>query len=248
VTTATQRPSLFIATPTHDGMVHIAYHRSLLRLCMTATSFDLQVGAANYDTDIVRARSWLVADFLESSATHLLFIDSDTDFTPEIVEGLVAAGKDYVCAPYRKKRPEVVYPGVFLTDKPTVDAGTKCVQIGAFGLGMTLLSRAMLERMSKAYAEALTISDMRKLTQPGKSVALFDLVHHDGSLLSEDFSFGWRWRQMGGELWLYLGAGVCGHHGNFRYAGDVAHFKGIEAVALERSTPPSPDDPVRKQG
>jgi hypothetical protein len=225
---------IFLATPTHDGNVTSSYSNSVLRLIGSQTSFSVVCGHRVYDNDVVRARSWLVADFLEvEDATHLLFVDSDCDFTPAMVEGMLSTGHDFVCCPYPKKRPgPAIYPGTFLSDKPEVDAEHKCVEIAGFGLGMTLLSRSMLETMVSYYAPTLTFGDYRKgLDKKSTSVGIFNLVienpGENGVLHSEDYSLSYRWRAIGGRLWLYLGAGVCGHTGTCRYTGSVDDFKNM---------------------
>jgi hypothetical protein len=218
---------IFIATPTRDMTVHAAYQFSMRRLCATPPC-ELAVPTSMYDGDIVRVRSRYVQDFLESDSTHLLFVDADIDFLPVVVDGLLAAREDFVAAPYRHKRegnsyPVVLEPGL----SPRIDPQRHIVEIAGIGIGMALLSRSMLERMVEHYRGL----DLSFIDNPNErharraTVALFQLVIVDGNLYSEDLSFAWRWRKMGGKVWMYLGPGSpVGHHGVHRFTGSLADF------------------------
>lgn len=70
--------------------------------------------------------------------------------------------------------------------------------------------------------------ELRGLRVP--TVALFSLMHRQRWLLSEDFSFCKRWRDMGEKVWLYLGPGSpVSHEGEWIYQG------AIEAFGLQRT-------------
>jgi hypothetical protein len=52
---------------------------------------------------ITRGRNYLAHEFLESDATHLMFIDADIDFDPKDVIALLAMNKPVIGGPYPKK-------------------------------------------------------------------------------------------------------------------------------------------------
>jgi hypothetical protein len=189
------------------------------------------------DADVVRARSLLVSLFLRTDATHLLFLDDDISFTPDVVLGMLRAGKDFVAAPYPRrdelrlsevrKNPNVnelvsayrytLHPlGEELCVMPDGTAEVK-----AMPLGCALLSRNMLEQMTAHFANSLRFSDKKC----GDSVALFSLIHEGDQLWSEDHSFCLRWRALGGKVWMYLGEGSpVTHHGSYAFRGSVESF------------------------
>lgn len=175
--------------------------------------------------DLVRARSRFVRRFLRTNGTHLLFIDSDVSFTIEAIAGLVSAKKDFVGAPYPRKEldwnrirkavalgkdPERFgsgYPYQLSTKIPVTDSAL--VPVDAIGLGLTLLSRECLEKMEKAYAETLTFLDDAPGEGYAPTVALFQLIINEKQqLLSEDYSFCKRWRDLGGQVLMYVGPGA----------------------------------------
>ncbi len=219
---------IFVATPSQDSLVHVAYHFSLVHT-LYANICPFVLPTAVYDGDLVRVRSRYVADFLESDATHLLWADSDIEFAPAALIGMLAAGKDFVAAPYRKKKEKREYAVRRDTaHSPTVDPVTSTVRITGCGLGFALMTRKGLEIMVDHYRPALRFTDVDSHGAKRDTVALFQLVrgapNQDGDvpLLSEDLSFCSRWTDLDGEIYLYVGEGSpVTHHGSYRYVGDL---------------------------
>lgn len=57
------------------------------------------------------------------------------------------------------------------------------------------------------------------------TVALFHLMLEGSVYMSEDISFCRRWRELGGEIWMYLGPGApVTHHGEHAYRGHPGAF------------------------
>src|SRR5580658_3249953 len=97
---------ILIATPCFGGVVSQSYMLSVVRLMSYAKSagFDVSLSMVGYDALISRARSTLVAAFLDNpAATHLLFIDADISFEPQQVERLLKFDKDFTGALYPLK-------------------------------------------------------------------------------------------------------------------------------------------------
>jgi hypothetical protein len=100
------QPLILIATPCFGGMVSQNYMLSVIRLMSYAKSaaFDVSLSMLGYDALISRARSTLVAAFLDNpAATHLLFVDADISFKPQQVERLLRFDKDFTGALYPLK-------------------------------------------------------------------------------------------------------------------------------------------------
>ena len=79
---------------------------SVIRLMSYAKSagFNVSLSLAGYDALISRARSMLVAAFLDdASSTHLLFVDADISFEPQQVERMLRLDKDFTGALYPLK-------------------------------------------------------------------------------------------------------------------------------------------------
>lgn len=224
-------PKIFIATPTMDMNVSAAYAVSMSQLAANAPC-EINVPLGNYDGDLVRVRSRYVEDFLESDCSHLLFIDSDIEFSPAVVSGLLHSSLEYsdiecVNAPYRRKKENLEYPllsihdyNVKTTEKPNI------IEIASIGLGMSLMTRGMLEKMREHYLASLAFNDIPRTDGKQRvTAALFMLSIVNGNLLGEDYSFFKRWRDIGGKVWLYLGDGSpVNHHGSHRFEGKTEHL------------------------
>jgi hypothetical protein len=245
-------PLIFIATPCFGGMVTQSYMLSVIRLMSYAKSagFRVSLSLAGYDALISRARSTLVAAFLDNaSATHLLFIDADISFEPQQVERLLRVDKDFTGALYPLKsidwdlisqrcvnggesahQAALSYVGTFCDATKRKQENDFATAIYAGG-GFQLIRRAALERMVAAYPEThfsgvhgLPMSGSRcDDVQSSNLFALFDCIidPETGTYLSEDYSFCLRWRKIGGEIWLDTASKLT-HSGPYQFVGDHA--------------------------
>jgi len=101
---------LLVATPLYDG-AQADYLRSVVALAGAAERAGVACSFAwlSNNANIDRARNVLAAAFLQSDATHLVFIDGDIGFVPEELLELVTrmqgdAKLAVVGAPYPKRR------------------------------------------------------------------------------------------------------------------------------------------------
>jgi hypothetical protein len=98
--------SILVATPCFGGMVSQNYMLSVIWLMSYAKSagFEVSLTLLGSDALISRARSTLVAAFLDNpAATHLLFVDADISFEPQQVERMLRFDKDFTGALYPLK-------------------------------------------------------------------------------------------------------------------------------------------------
>ncbi|WP_158811152.1 hypothetical protein [Beijerinckia sp. L45] len=240
------KPHIVVGTPCFGGLVGQAYTLSLLALLREANKggFDLDVVLLGGDALITRARSTVVARFLDTpGATHLLFVDADITFAPTQVLRLLIADKDFCAAFYPLKQidwgavPSRVVGGEPLEAAGLSYVGSLCeapelrVEKGFAtaryaGTGFQLIKRGVFERMVKAYPE----THFTKVDTPADRMvasdnlyALFDPVidSETGRYLSEDYAFCRRWRAIGGTIWLDLKSRL-GHAGMQTFAGDTS--------------------------
>ena len=100
-----RKSKFFIATPCYGGQLMEPYFRSVIKLMTFFNNhkIPLAFGTIANESLVTRARNVLLAYFLNSDYTHMLFIDSDIEFNVDDVLKLYAADKDVAVGAYPKK-------------------------------------------------------------------------------------------------------------------------------------------------
>ena len=88
--------ALFVATPMYGGNCNGVYARSIADLAAICRALDipLQLYFLFNESLITRARNYCCDEFMRSSATHLMFIDSDIGFDARDVVNLMLLATD----------------------------------------------------------------------------------------------------------------------------------------------------------
>ena len=97
---------IFIATPCYGGQLGEPYFRSMMRLAIMCSKYDIPytVSTLANESLITRGRNTLVSFFMENKdATHLFFVDADIEFEPEDMLRMVAYDKPVIVGAYPKK-------------------------------------------------------------------------------------------------------------------------------------------------
>jgi hypothetical protein len=238
-------PRVFIATPMYGGMATASYTMSLAHT--PATFFKNGVGVnfsvAVNDSLVPRARNYLTYQFLNSPATHLMWIDADIGFDPMDIVKMVRVDKDIVCGIYPKK--EVNWGAVakaagdgvppqrlrdhenslvlnLIDQSPDRVTPEGLIEIANAGTGFMLIKRGVFDALAAdtpSYVDSST---------PGIELKEFYAVSIDpdagNSLLSEDYHFCKTARDHGFKIyaapWVRLthtGTYIFGH----RHAADT---------------------------
>jgi hypothetical protein len=251
--------NLFIATPCYGGAVTRHFMLSLIALnnVLVKKGIPFSIATIGNESLIPRARNSLAASFLaEEDATHLLFVDADIAFEPEVVLRLLAHGGPIVATPCPKKTidwsavlelaahcesPEdlaaagadlavAVCPEGEHFEGESFDRRIQqgFVRTAYAGTGMMLVARPVFEAVEKEFPELRYVDD----TEPGAQsrVAFFDTLIHPrtGRYLSEDYAFCHRWRSLGGEVWLDTQSRIR-HEGSFVFEVDTPRRVDLDA-------------------
>jgi len=185
-----RKEKIFVATPCYGGMLTEAYFRSMVR---TLTFFNqhqipIAFGTIANESLVTRARNVLVAYFLQSGYTRLLFIDADIEFQVEDVLKLIAHNKEVCVGAYPKKgvnwqriRDMVLSKGQeAMTDQAVASSGSDyainfkflnpgskqiAIENGVIRLhdgatGFMLIKREVIDKMIVAYPELKYNNDL----------------------------------------------------------------------------------------
>lgn len=181
-------PSLLVATPLYDG-AQADYLRSIVGLVGAAARRGLPCAFAwlSNNASISRARNVLAAAFLQSDATHLVFIDGDIGFEPDVLLDLITRmqGDDrlaVVGAPCPKRRinwPLVAsaaakglaqgdpaalekYSGIFALDPLDPQASFRVdepLELARVGTGLMVIRRDVIETLCARHPELRYVAD-----------------------------------------------------------------------------------------
>jgi hypothetical protein len=203
---AIRKSKVTFMVPCYGGAVFEKFFTSMLKTCIANSKYgiDFAIETITNDSLVTRARNNLVAKAMSRpDATHLMFIDADIGFKPGDVYQLIAADKDIVGGLYPKKQYPLDYVIEELSGSATDDAGLQ--EVRHIGTGFMLIKRHVIEAMFEQYAE-LRYSDDLGLDSAFQPYMynLFDTtISGDRCLLSEDYTFCNRWRELGGQIFAH---------------------------------------------
>lgn len=249
-----RKQKIFVGTPCYGGMLHEAYFRSVIR---TLTFFNqhqipLAFGTIANESLVTRARNVLLAYFLQSGFSHLLFIDADIEFQTEDVLKLIAHDKEVVVGAYPKKGVnwQRIREGVqgkdSMPDQQIAALGSDyainfkfvnrdakqiaiengLIRLHDAGTGFMMIKRSAIDKMIGSYPELKYNNDLN--TGPELQeffYAMFDtmLDPTDKRYLSEDYTFCRRWQAIGGDIWLDPSISL-NHYGSYNFQGNPAQI------------------------
>ena len=242
-------PSIFVATPVHSEC-SIHYTQALLSFQQKCMLNGILVSFTLLKSSLVtQGRNLCVNTFMEESIkhpySHMLFIDSDIEFSFETIMKLIAADKDIVAAPYPLKDLDWEKIAKRIKHKNITDGNTMSKQgftwplklegknevtvIGGVAevthapTGCMLIKKQVFEKMIKELPEL-------KINQPtvinGKMVEkkfmynFFDCYHEPETkkYYGEDFGFCKRWAEIGGKCHILVDEYIT-HIGEYRFTG-----------------------------
>jgi hypothetical protein len=241
--------SLFVATPVHSE-VSIHYSQSLLELQKYCFKKNVQIYFNLMKSSLVtQGRNMCVSAFLQSNASHLLFVDSDIAFNYGAAERLVACDKDVISIPYPLKdinwdkgmnmikegkineakdlRNKAFYRYPFKVENNNeIKIKDNVIEVTHSPTGFMLIKREVFTKMIKAYPH-LRIDQDQIIN--GKNEKLphfwnffdtqFDPEKH--TYTGEDFAFCKRWKDIGGKCHAWIMDYIT-HVGEHQYTGRFA--------------------------
>lgn len=234
--------SLMICTPVHSD-VSIHYMRSCLDLQKECLLNKINITFQLMKSSLVtQGRNLCASEFMNSKHTHMLFIDSDIDFSTRSVFRLFQADKDVALIPYPmktinedkfrqdyKRRSDDshhsfghIYP-ITVPDPENIEPDNGFIEVQRGPTGMMMIKREVLEKLEQEYSE---LNIVQKTMVNGQMIErphyfnFFDSYYspRDKTYMGEDFYFCKLWTSMGGKIHALIDEEI-GHVGEYHYKG-----------------------------
>jgi hypothetical protein len=232
-----------IATPAFGEIFYTPYVQSLLRLQGAAYQRKWAINHSTVSSPyIADARNVLLTKWYDKSdATHLLFVDADMGFEPQLILDMIAFDKPVVGVIYPKRQIDLQrVTGLVAEGEKPERAIARAhefivrplsgrqprrakgfIEVGGCGTGIMLIQRSAIATMLKMLP-ALSDTNAKK-TSPlaaglDRLIRAFDTIDVNDMPLSEDFAFCYRWQTLcKGELWARADQAVT-HIGLHRFS------------------------------
>lgn len=219
-----QAAKIHFCIPAYGGQINEGCFISMLKYMATAQRLGLNftIDTMVNESLVTRARNSLVAKFLhfEPKSTHLMFLDADIGFEPEEIFKLILSEKDVCGGLYPKKALPISY---VVNKVPNAKKEGNMVEVLNLGTGFMLIKREVIEKMISQHPEWHYQDNigLDPKYDPFK-YAIFDtqVDPETKELLSEDYLFCKRWRDMGGHIWADLSITLT-HMGYHSFRGDA---------------------------
>lgn len=246
--TETVQKKLCIATPMYGGNAKSSYVASVSDLVYELAGRGWSVTQLHIGNEslITRARNSLVHNFMTKMEdyTGLMFIDADHGFIAKDVADMIESGKEIIGGIYpmkginweavRKaailgKKNLELYSGSFalnLLDEPQDFKTVEPFKVRDIGTGMMYIDRGVFEKM-KPHMDTYVANGLGAEVAPGEVVTeyfktIIDNESGQDILLSEDYFFCKKWRDLGGEVWAAPWVRVT-HAGDYMFTGNFLY-------------------------
>lgn len=242
------KAKLFVATPMYGGLCTGGYTTGILNMAAQFGRAGIQMCYSYMQNEslITRARNSMAYDFLQSDATHLMFIDADITFNSADIVRMVQADKDIICGLYPKKEinwklvHDAVQKGVHYQDLgnytgsfvvnliggASEQAGNvyEPMEIDNGGTGFMLIKRSVFETLQPTVPKYT--NDMILIAEKDPQKKIIDeffatsIDEESNRLLSEDYHFCKIARKAGFKVYAAPWAQLT-HSGTYNFNGTL---------------------------
>lgn len=159
---------------------------------------------------VAMARNYVLNDFMASNCTHLLSLDGDIHFHPDVVQELIDAKKDIIGIAYARRNIDGLNVRTF--DKYENYKRGEPIKVLALPLGMMLLTKAPLARFISANPEHYYIHHGEK----GYAFCECPLNRETRGLECDGYNFSSKMIAQGEDIWCRPDLAV-NHAGKIEY-------------------------------
>jgi hypothetical protein len=239
---------IFVFVPAFGGTIQATTFLTTHALQQHLLSKNIQMGISTLSfPDIAELRGMAMTVWYDTmkDSSHMLFVDADMGFQPDLVSDMLLFDEPLVGTLYPQRRMPLSWAGSGTGDRVTERRGN-FMEVEGVGMGCTLIRRDVVAKMIEKYPDLI---DTRLALHPaGETLRaqgtnrLFRFWEKmdiaDRGLVSEDLSFCIRWRECGGRVWAGIGYRMS-HVGAFDFAGrylDVIEAQQAHAEEAARQT------------
>lgn len=239
-----------IALPAYGNQISLATFNSVTALMQTFMAKGIRGALAAFSyPEVAEARNILLTGWYDGlkDSTHLLFVDSDMGFAPELVLDMLTFNEPMVGALYTRKCIPTEWAASGLGDNFTERRGD-FMKVAGLGMGCFLIRRDAIDLMIQKMPEMIDARmkfHAAKDMLGGRIIRAFDGFDNPddraAGRMSEDLSFCCRWRQCGGEVWANIGHTIE-HMGIYSYKANYLQMIAEKEASgeLPPFTPPAP--------
>lgn len=213
----------FIAIPCYTGKVDMGTLASLISEMphLSQAGIGITFGDQRGNSMIAHGRDMMLAQFLASDATDLVFIDDDVTWDAGALTRLLQWPVDMVAGIYPMKTEPENYSCRFLPGPLSSPEGLQgLLEVDGVPAGFLRVTRSACEQMVLKYPEK-RFAD--KNAPKGYAWALFDNIHEGDTYFGEDYSFCRRYRAIGGKVYVQPEI-VMGHVGPKAFVGSFGKW------------------------
>jgi hypothetical protein len=191
--------------------------------------------------DIAELRSMAMTIWYDTmlDSSHMLFIDADMGFPPDMVTDMLMFDEPIVGAIYPQRKMPIGWAGSGTGD-PVTERRGNFMKVEGVGMGCTLIRRDVVAKMIEKFPELIdTRLNLHPAGETIRAAGTNRLLRFwekldipDRGLVSEDLSFCIRARECGMNVWAAIGYRMS-HVGPFDFAGrylDIVEMQQAQAI------------------
>lgn len=220
--------NIYLFMPSHGGMVRSETVESLWKLhaaCMVK-GIHLLFGGFSFP-DIEELRNTALTMWYDTlpECSHMLWIDADMAFEPELIFDMLLLDEPLVGVIYPTKQLPLSFVGC-ASPAPVTERRGDFICVDGTGFGIVLMRREVPQRLLEAFPglsdDRVEHHGCRPLLRGGKRIirafAKYDVEGR--GVLSEDLSFCKRWLRTGADARVWAATGhPVNHVGTFGFCG-----------------------------
>jgi uncharacterized protein YlxP (DUF503 family) len=202
---------VFIGTVSSSATVSAYYLTSIIKSqkLLMENNIDCYLDIIIDEPLIQLARNKLLSIFIKSDCDELIFIDSDQAWNPEDLLKLINSDKDFVGAPVILKTSNNYNVSFEEVSK------NELMEVDYVGTGFLKISRLVAEKVFDSSQEYLDGDSLCKMA--------FEVKVVDKNILSEDFVFCKKWKDLGGSI--FIDTSIDPYHiGNSVFKGNFKEY------------------------